>query len=358
MANNELSIISFNLHGLNQAKDAILELIDVVKPLCLCLQEHWLISDNLCQLDIDPDYFVVASPALRFASERGPVIGRPAGGIATLINRNCISSTRVLLNSDRCIIVECAGKLVANVYLPCIGSDNRLSICSEILSDIDYCFSSSSCRSFVLAGDFNVDLQASLSHKRSNYELMILEFLCKYQLVSAFDTRPDTNFVSYYNEKLGHSSLIDYFFVNELSSVLDVRVFEPMLSYSDHFPIVCSFALATTNNIAPNVKLSSEPSTITAALRWDMGDVVCYYDSTRIGLEPVYEQLKQMDEQRHKLITSDIVASIDSLLNVVVSVLTSSADCYVPRLHRNALKSWWDDELRELKRLSVQSEDA
>lgn len=65
-------------------------------------------------------------------------MGRPAGGIATLISRKFITNARVLLNTDCYMIVEFAGVLLANVYLPCAGSDNRLAVCLEILSDIGF----------------------------------------------------------------------------------------------------------------------------------------------------------------------------------------------------------------------------
>jgi hypothetical protein len=97
-----------------------------------------------------------------------------------------------MLNTDRCIIIEFAGMLIANVYLPCLGSDNRLGVCSEILSDIDFCLTSVNPQLVVVADDYNVDFQAN----RTGYVRVIQDFLLKHKLVSACEIQPDSNFVS------------------------------------------------------------------------------------------------------------------------------------------------------------------
>jgi hypothetical protein len=100
-----LKLVSFNLHGFNQASDEIESLIVNLMPTCLLLQEHWLTSDNLSKLDRYSDFYVIGSPALRKSVEQGPVYDRPSGGLATLIHRSHVPCSKVIEIADRLIAV-------------------------------------------------------------------------------------------------------------------------------------------------------------------------------------------------------------------------------------------------------------
>ena len=53
----ELKVISFNMHGFNQGRETIDELIVKFSPDILLLQEHWLTPANLNRFDEFSDYF-------------------------------------------------------------------------------------------------------------------------------------------------------------------------------------------------------------------------------------------------------------------------------------------------------------
>jgi len=87
-----LTVISYNLHGLNQGIPGITELMEQLSPDVIMVQEHWLTSDNLFKLsDISDNYFVFASSAMDARVAAGPLFGRPFGGTAVLIKNDFVN---------------------------------------------------------------------------------------------------------------------------------------------------------------------------------------------------------------------------------------------------------------------------
>ena len=82
MMSSAFRVVTFNMHGFNQAEVALSEILDCVKPSVILLQEQWLTCDNLFKLDKFANYLAVYSPASRLAVEVGPLYGRPSGGVA------------------------------------------------------------------------------------------------------------------------------------------------------------------------------------------------------------------------------------------------------------------------------------
>src|SRR5664279_3899549 len=77
---SQLTIISYNLHGLNQGMPGLNDLISKLSPDVIMVQEHWLTPDNLYKLsNISNDYFVYGSSAMGDCVKRGPLVGRPFG---------------------------------------------------------------------------------------------------------------------------------------------------------------------------------------------------------------------------------------------------------------------------------------
>ena len=75
---NRLTIVSYNLHGINQGSTGLLELINSLSPDVLMVQEHWLTPDNMHKLNnLSRDYFVFGSSAMTACVSAGPLFGRP-----------------------------------------------------------------------------------------------------------------------------------------------------------------------------------------------------------------------------------------------------------------------------------------
>lgn len=86
---HRLTVISYNLHGFNQGRHGLMELISTLQPDAIMVQEHWLTPDNLYKLsEISDEYFDFGSSAMNEGVSTGPLIGRPYGGTAIFINKN------------------------------------------------------------------------------------------------------------------------------------------------------------------------------------------------------------------------------------------------------------------------------
>ena len=126
-SNSNLKIISFNMHGFNQGRQTVCDLIVSLYPDVFLLQEHWLTHAGLIKFnEFKTKYFTFGSSAMQNEVQQGMLSGRPYGGVMTMINNNLRSQTETIYCSDRFNIVRISNLLVINVYLPCRGSDDRL----------------------------------------------------------------------------------------------------------------------------------------------------------------------------------------------------------------------------------------
>jgi len=87
----DLSIVSLNMHGYNQGLPAIKQLIEKNSPDVMLVQEHWLTPANLIKFSADlSDYQMYGISAMSHCVESGPLLGRPFGGVATLIKKQLV----------------------------------------------------------------------------------------------------------------------------------------------------------------------------------------------------------------------------------------------------------------------------
>ena len=99
----QLKLVSYNMHGFNQGCPTINELINTVDPDIILCQEHWLTPANLGNFDKHyPNYMTFGSSAMCNHIESGIILGRPFGGLMTLIKKritqpNANDSLRITL---------------------------------------------------------------------------------------------------------------------------------------------------------------------------------------------------------------------------------------------------------------------
>jgi len=62
--------------------------------------------------------------------------GRPFGGLMTLVKNDLRSQLKTVHSDDRFVIVKLANYLLINVYLPCLGTKDRLLICENIFENL------------------------------------------------------------------------------------------------------------------------------------------------------------------------------------------------------------------------------
>jgi len=63
--------------------------------------------------------------------ENGMLRGRPFGGLTVLINNSLRMVTQTIHCNERYVVIEIANYLFVNVYLPCVGTCDRLMICVD-----------------------------------------------------------------------------------------------------------------------------------------------------------------------------------------------------------------------------------
>ena len=89
------------------------------------------------------------------------------------------------------------------------------------------------------------------------------------------------------------------------------------------------------------------------SFRWDKGDILSYYHSTGISLQPILLRLEHLAQNKADIPADDVVSDIQSIYGELINALVSCACSYVPRCAKNFFKFWWDEELKSLKEASV-----
>jgi exonuclease III len=351
--NTPLDIISFNMHGFNQGCETVKELIDDNNPDVFLFQEHWLTPANLCKFDIFSDYFMFGSSAMSTVIESGVLVGRPFGGVAMLIKNTLRNETRTIHCSERYAVIKIRNYVIISLYLPCIGTDNRLLICQDLLDEMwslreqyDNC-------ECIIAGDFNVDLDTS-----DNIACLINSFRIKNSLVRCDDLFLRAKTPTYVNNSLNHKSCIDYMLVSSSLQVTNYDVIDPEINYSDHLPIIGSFISKAT--ISEESSKCNRERVPPVQLRWDHADLIGYYNFTRCNLEPILARAIEVTSQFNNIDNRPTTNNnYDTLINQLhddtIAVLTTGAQHYVPHQRKNFYKFWWDQEMEILKAASIES---
>jgi exonuclease III len=203
---SSINLISFNLHDFNQGIHVLGDLInDFNYPGIILVQEHCLTPDNIARLDCFEGYFVFATSAMPSAVETGPLYGRPFSGVGFIINESHRTYYKLVCSSERFIAVTLYDLLIINVYLPCDGTSDRISLYKSILDDVWQCREKFIDYKCVVAGDFNVDF----SNMKSD-TIFVTDFIADRKLFNCYDIHRGRKFVSYSNEALGHIGLLDY----------------------------------------------------------------------------------------------------------------------------------------------------
>ena len=89
---------------------------------------------------------------------QGPLIGRPYGDVSILIKNELRSVTECMFCTDRFVVVRVGNVIIINVYLPCSGTSDRLSIIDGVLQEAwSWRLECPDC-SVIIGGHFNTDL--------------------------------------------------------------------------------------------------------------------------------------------------------------------------------------------------------
>jgi len=175
--------------------------------------------------------------------ESGILYGRPFGGVAILVSKHLVSHTQLVFASDRYVIAVVGDMLVVSVYLPCVGTDNRLFIVEETLCSISDWLSKYTDRSVLLGGDFNADLDKSIPVSGLINKFCADKCLSRCDLLQATGSKHCT----YVNDSMGYESYtIDYFLISNSNVASAFQVLDDFMNLSDHLPLsvrcTCNFS--------------------------------------------------------------------------------------------------------------------
>ena len=351
----QLKCATYNLFGLNQGLTTLKELCNSRNV--ICVQEHWLSSDNLSRLQFSNEYIVYSSSAMNSILSQGILRGRPFGGVATFIHVDIAQWSKLIVKSDRLIVCKLYNTLIYNLYLPCASTPHRFEICADILSVIHSTYDDHQPSSIIICGDFNCCLDS-----RDPCSALIRELCVTLSLERTDQLLPVGNscWYTYHNSDFSATSLIDYFLVshNLLHRTSDVHIIANGANLSDHCPVFCSIAIdnvVDSNGVADdNVGVTSNISKkLQYRLRWDKANLSLYESVTFQLFENLYSANAHL--------RCNVVATakdIEVLYNSVVNSYVLAADTCIPKVSANYYKFWWDESLENAKRQSIDTHGA
>ena len=345
---NELYIVSYNMHGFNQGFEVVRDLVNSSDPPdVILLQEHWLTPANLSLFGEKINtHYAFGKSAMSDCITQGPLVGRPYGGTSILIRNELRVVTKCIFCTDRYVVVRVGNLLICNVYLPCVGTADRLDIVEDILQDLwAWRLKYQDC-TIIIGGDLNTDLE-----KRTDVSSYINNFLTNHSLFIC-DKFSSQRQYTYVNELQGHCSVIDYFLCDADDVILDCRVLDPDLNLSDHLPVVLR-CKCICQPIMPSTDVLQRSKV--KQLRWDHADLLLYYNTTMHLLYPLYNELIEFENELSSVSNVDCVNFIDSFYGKLVSCLNHSAELHVPVHYKNYYKFWWSQELSCLKDSAIES---
>lgn len=343
-----LVVISYNLHGINQGRTGITELISKIEPDAIMVQEHWLTPDNLYKLnELSSNYFVFGSSAMNACITKGPLVGRPFGGTAILINKKHASATTTIVSCDRFTAVKISKWLLITVYMPCVGTNQRDILYSAVLTELDALICAQSSCHCLIGGDFNTCLD-----NNTNVSITVNDFIRRNLLYRCDVLFPVADKFTFYNETKSCGSTIDYMLTSNQHEMVAYNILDMDLNLSDHIPIMS--ICACNDEAALQIEQRSRAVKV-EHLRWDHAPIDKYYEHTRLLLQPVYDDLNSFIDRFDDLDEQTVVDNIESIYANVVAALRSSANNFIPKHRKNFFKFWWSQELDALKDKAIVS---
>jgi len=350
--NDRFVVVSYNMHGYNQGVEGTKEIIHKLYPDVIALQEHWLTPANLHTLnEVSSNYFCFGSSSMTSVLASGPLIGRPFGGTALLINNRLAKHTVNLVSNDRFTAVLLADCIVVSAYMPCSGTKDRVNLYSDILNELQVILENHIQYKLILCADLNteIDVPSSISNLAKNF--IHVNRLQRNDLL-----HPIANKYTFVNESQHVASCIDYIISSTDLLSVAYNVLDLDINMSDHLPIMCVFSCKITGSgYDANLHKPKLRSDVVSYFHWDHALLCQYYEQTRVLLEPIFAELVALDHFIVDLKTSVLHDKLETIYNSVVMALTTSADTCIPKIRKNFYKFWWSQELNELKAAAVTS---
>jgi exonuclease III len=334
------------MHGFNQG-NLLLPVLSLDCDIILC-QEHWLMPELLYKLtDSVENFHCFSTSAMADKCGRGILRGRPFGGMATFVRESLLNNVQCLTMTERVIAVKIGSYIVVNVYFPVYSnSDVYFNNVSDILSSIESLIHSSPDCHMIIGGDFNLEFVNGISRC-----VLLNDFINACNLKLCDGANDSAIQYTYMCESRNAKSFIDHFIVSDVlfKNVLKYVTVDIGINLSDHVPLAMHLSVdptvlsKSTMSYVNNVKRPSR-------LRWDKADLMHYYHASHAHLSCIdVKDLSQCNPGCH----CNKIKVVDSIYNKIVGALCRAAEEACPRISASHYKSFWDDELADLKSKSI-----
>jgi len=138
------------------------DLIAHKDPDVIMVQEHWLTPSRLCLFESRfVDYFAFGSSGMSSCLDSGMLCGRPYGSIMTLVKKGLRKVSTTIYCEERFYVVKVLNCLFINVYFPCVGFSDMLTLCNDIIDHIWSWLARYNDCECLICGDFNANLDSS-----------------------------------------------------------------------------------------------------------------------------------------------------------------------------------------------------
>ena len=228
-----LKCCSFNCRGWNNGK---LSLTNFINSLDLCfIQEHWLLSDHVCE--ISPDFLSVGVSGMN-----SDILsrGRPYGGCSILYRKSLSPYISPLYScSDRfCGVRVCDSSglsyLFVSVYMPTYYTPDSCYSYLNTLGELEGFITSHACDVNVIVGDFNVDF-----NRGGPLAQLLNDFILEFGLLACdLNFRPSVCY-TYESDDSCTRSWLDHILCSQhiSSLVTDIHTVRSASISSDHYPL-------------------------------------------------------------------------------------------------------------------------
>ena len=361
---NAITISTHNVNGFNHSQKFLHSLCDQVPDAIRAIQEHWLAPPYKKQKGVNrlrtlhPAFDGFGNSGMQKDVEEKVRLGRGKGGTGFLYNKKYASSIKQLVQykHERVSALKLSGiegdVVLINSYLPYYKTNdlaNYIAKYQETVSYIDNIIAENRDCSFVLL----LDMNCNLYNRDHPYSKLLLDLMEKYSLISTFDLIPNFDSSASYtrcNVKSNSYTLIDGILIsNSLSNLVsDVRISHYGDNVSDHSPVemTLNFTLVentiTRKKVDPCIMWNKLSSSSIEQFRQKMSQKL---DEINFPSLQLLHGQTCCDNASHR-------DAIESYYRDIVSAV-SYADGFLPRVTPGTQKTYWSDELNNLKRKSI-----
>ena len=360
-----LTISTQNVNGFKRNKDFLRSLCDQNPYAIRAIQEHWLRPPYKKQSGVNeirslhPDFEGFGTSAMKHSAESRILKGRPYGGTGFLFNKKLSHCVKPLVKYDheRVTVVRLETStvhiLLINVYFPFFNTRELASYLALYRDTVGYVDNiieqNPNCKYMILA-DFNCNIYDT-THP---YSKIMREFMERHHMFMCYDIDCTFDHKSAFtrcDEKTNSHTLIDGILIsNDLwNLVSNVRISMHGDNSSDHCPVEIDLKVTVAES-------KFKKTNLPLYINWKKlseADVSRFEDEMHVQLSSInvpYHTIlhgyKCCLEDNHKVVLEQYYCDIMSAVIRAESVL--------PKTNPNYERSFWDEELTELKSMSIE----